>query len=281
MSPKFQTIIDFCKKNWKQTILAAFAVIICLVAAFFVISRIPSNSSTVNSQEDIKTKEIKKIEFKTNGVINSKFISKFLKLKSGTSLYSVDVFEIKKNLESIKQIRHALVTRKFPDTLSITINERTPILKIAARDGEKKKIFLIDEEDGEIFESECYSNEKLKDLFFAEINLPKNKEIGQTFEPIDKIFIITNFLKIIQLKHNKLYSQITSVSLKRYDPRPGALWSRIELKTKIVKTIVFSDSNFADQLEKLDYILSDPNIIKLLPLKKIDLSNPNNVVINN
>ena len=281
MSPKFQTIVDFCKRNVKQAVMAAIAVIICSVAGFFVISRMMPSSSPVPSQEDMKNNVIKRIEFKTNGVINSKFISKFLKLKSGTSLYAIDVFEIKTNLESIKQIRQASVERKFPDTLCIAINERMPILKIAARDGEKKKIFLIDEEDGEIFESKCYTSEKLKDLFFAEINLAKNKENGQTFEPIDKIATVTNFLKIIQLKHDKLYAQITSVSLKRYDPRPGALWSRIELKTKIVKTLVFSDSNFADQLEKLDYILSDPNIIKLLPLKKIDLSNPNNVVINN
>lgn len=280
MFKKLADIFRKFAKSAKIIVLILFSIALVGTITYFVYDMFILAEPAISS-EKLKQSELKKIEFKTDGVIDSKFISKILRLKNGMSLYEINIFDIKKKLENISQVRQAFVERRFPGTLFIALNERQPLLKIAVKDGEFKKIFLVDESDGEFFESACYSPEKLKDYFFAEVNLAKEKTDGKIFEPIGNVFPVVNFLKLLKMKYPKINAQVTSISLKRYDSRPGALWSRIELKTKIVKSIVFSDKNFSDQLDKLDYIINDPNIIKLMPLKKIDLSNPTNVVIKN
>ena len=60
----------------------------------------------------------------------------------GIPIYSLNIDDIRKRIEDNPWIKIALVERKLPDTLSVTITERTPIAIWQF----KQKLYLIDEE---------------------------------------------------------------------------------------------------------------------------------------
>ncbi|MDI9634551.1 FtsQ-type POTRA domain-containing protein [Kamptonema cortianum] len=75
-------------------------------------------------------------------------ILKTASLSRGKSLLSIDLLEIKKNLEEIPWVNAASVERRFPDTLFVRISEREPV----AIWQNKAKIYLVDRE-GELIET--------------------------------------------------------------------------------------------------------------------------------
>ncbi|MBX9786911.1 MAG: FtsQ-type POTRA domain-containing protein [Alphaproteobacteria bacterium] len=75
-------------------------------------------------------------------------ILKTASLSRGKSLLSIDLLEIKKNLEEIPWVNAASVERRFPDTLFVRISEREPI----AIWQDKAKTYLVDRE-GELIET--------------------------------------------------------------------------------------------------------------------------------
>lgn len=64
----------------------------------------------------------------------------------GIPIYSLNIDDIRKRIEDNPWIKIALVERKLPDTLSVTITERTPIAIWQF----KQKLYLIDEEGNRI-----------------------------------------------------------------------------------------------------------------------------------
>lgn len=75
-------------------------------------------------------------------------ILKTASLSRGKSLLSIDLLEIKKNLEEIPWVNAASVERRFPDTLFVRISEREPV----AIWQNKAKTYLVDRE-GELIET--------------------------------------------------------------------------------------------------------------------------------
>ncbi len=63
-------------------------------------------------------------------------------IKSGESMLMTDIAQIKSNLEQIGWIKEARVTRIFPDTIQISVTERTPLALWRS----KGKLYLIDRE---------------------------------------------------------------------------------------------------------------------------------------
>ena len=75
-------------------------------------------------------------------------ILKTASLSRGKSLLSIDLLEIKKNLEEIPWVNAASVERRFPDTLFVRISEREPV----AIWQNSAKTYLVDRE-GELIET--------------------------------------------------------------------------------------------------------------------------------
>lgn len=75
-------------------------------------------------------------------------ILKTASLSRGKSLLSIDLLEIKKNLEEIPWVNAASVERRFPDTLFVRISEREPVAIWQS----KSKTYLVDRE-GELIET--------------------------------------------------------------------------------------------------------------------------------
>lgn len=77
---------------------------------------------------------------------SSKDIKKCLGALKGDSLFKIDPWAIKEQLEKLPWVHSALVERRFPETLYIRLSEKYPL----ARWQHQKKIDLIDERGGVI-----------------------------------------------------------------------------------------------------------------------------------
>lgn len=78
--------------------------------------------------------------------INEEEIIHAINGEYGVPIYSLNIDDIRKRIEDNPWIKIALVERKLPNTLSVTITERTPIAIWQF----KQKLYLIDEEGNRI-----------------------------------------------------------------------------------------------------------------------------------
>ena len=69
----------------------------------------------------------------TDGVLSQKWVADTLALPKGASLMALDLRALRDRLLSHGQIRVAVLTRSFPDTIVVTLQERSPVARIQAR----------------------------------------------------------------------------------------------------------------------------------------------------
>lgn len=73
--------------------------------------------------------------------INHRTLTKLTGFQKGESIFSYDLAEIKKNLESLPEVRRVSLTRRLPGTLSINLEERSPVAKLKTNGA----LYIIDE----------------------------------------------------------------------------------------------------------------------------------------
>ncbi len=64
------------------------------------------------------------------GRLGARHIIEYAKVKEGQNLFELDLEAIRSDLESAPLIRSALVQRKLPSTLEISISERVPVARV-------------------------------------------------------------------------------------------------------------------------------------------------------
>lgn len=77
-------------------------------------------------------------------------ISKLLKIKPGTPIFSISLQDIKRRLEAIEWIKYVIVERNLPNAIHISVVERTPI----ALGQKDRKLYIIDDEGAIINEKD-------------------------------------------------------------------------------------------------------------------------------
>ncbi|MCP5375165.1 MAG: FtsQ-type POTRA domain-containing protein [Rickettsiaceae bacterium] len=96
----------------------------------------------------------------------------------GVPIYSLSIDDIRKRIEDNPWIKMALVERKLPNTLSVTITERTPIAIWQF----KQKLYLIDEEGNRISSKNI---EKFGDLIHV-VGQDANVYARSLYEDLEK-----------------------------------------------------------------------------------------------
>ena len=82
--------------------------------------------------EDIlgsKGAQIKRIEFKTDGLATAEWLKGRLKISPDARLGEVNIFALKSALESLSQIESASVERAYPDALKITLTDTEVVIE--------------------------------------------------------------------------------------------------------------------------------------------------------
>ena len=116
-------------------------------------------------------------------------ISKLLKIKPGTPIFSISLQDIKRRLEAIEWIKYVIVERNLPNAIHISVVERTPI----ALGQKDRKLYIIDDEGAIINEKD------IKDHLHLPIIIGDGAEI-----------YASSLIKMLKIEPN-LFKHITSI----------------------------------------------------------------------
>lgn len=235
---------------------------ICLVLGAYTLYK----NSYFEEIFSVKSESIKRVEFKTDGLTTSKWLNAYLAIPKDTKLAELNIFEIKRNLESLGQIRTASVERVYPDVLRITLTEQKPFMKLFTEVSGMPKMYIMTS-DGEFFEPSCVPPEMID-------SMPKL----EGFTPIFNGRVPNNY---------KSASKLASFMSSAYEfmPNESRNWHRIDvsdfdrLTLPLLKVItdsdieiIFAPRDYKKQFDRLEYILRYQKENPLTIIKRIDLS---------
>jgi cell division protein FtsQ len=185
----------------------------------------------------------------TGGVLTTQWVTDALALPKSASLMALDLTALRDKLLSFPQVRAAVLTRSFPDTLVVTLQERTPVARVQADDGSGAIKHLLVARDGTVYDGFNYDRLMLAGLpWLNDIRLVRS---GTGFAPIAGMEDVATLLSTAQLQAPHLYRDWLIVSLARLADQ-----DEIIVKAQNNEEIVFSrKEDFFRQVAQLDSIL--------------------------
>ena len=195
---------------------------------------------------------IRDFALRTDGVLDKAWVQRTLALPKTSSLMDVDLADLKRRLEESGQVSKAVIERKFPDVLVVTLQERTPVSRVMALvAGGAPAVFMVSR-DGMVYSGFGYDVTMTNALPF--IDGVKLSREGAGFARIEGMDSVADLLGTAQASVPALYHSFKIVSLARF-----ALDRTLLVKSTEVEQITFGSSqdSFYRQLARLDYILGE------------------------
>jgi hypothetical protein len=199
---------------------------------------------------------VREVVLITDGVLTQQWVKGVLVLPKQTSLMALDLPALRDKLLLHGQVRSAVLTRNFPDTLVVSLQERSPVVRIQASEGfGSTKQFLV-AKDGVVYEGLNYDRKLIASLPWLDgVRLVKN---GSGFTPIAGMADVSTLLSTAQLQAPQLYRSWLVVSLARL-----AEADEITVKSHDVLQIIFSrNRDFYKQVAQLDHIIDATRAIE-------------------
>lgn len=226
------------------------------------------------------TLPLRSLRFSSDGTITGRWLAKALAIKKNVLLSEIDVFALKKRLLEFSQIRDACIEKQFPNSISIKVNERHPLLKFVIKNNGREELLFVDSQDGSIFMAACMPKSLILATPYTELKLEKSKKSPLGIRGVEGIKAVEHLIKTLRIEYPEIYGQIRKFSLKKYDHRSGATWSRMEVFLKNGQIIEFSPRDIDVQLLNLDYLMHERDLAHM-NIKKVDLAKINSVIIEN
>ncbi|HET7536956.1 MAG TPA: FtsQ-type POTRA domain-containing protein [Candidatus Didemnitutus sp.] len=196
----------------------------------------------------VKSERVRGITLDTDGMLPKQWVESVLALPPRATLMELDLPQLRDRLAAQGQVRVAVVSRAFPDTLAVTLKERTPVARVQVEDsaGTPKQLFVA--KDGVVYEGVNYDKQMVASLPWLDgIKLTR---AGNGYAPVPGMEDVANLLTTAQLQAPHLYRGWMIVSLARLADR-----NEIVVKSQDIAEIVFSrKEDFFKQLAQLDYI---------------------------
>ncbi len=189
---------------------------------------------------------------RTDGVLDKGWVQRTLALSKTTSLMEVDLAVLKHALEESGQVSKAVIERRFPDVLVVTLQERTPVARVMARISGAAPVAFMVSRDGTVYSGSGYDGEMTEALPF--IDGVKLAREGAGFTRIEGMDAVADLLGTAQASAPALYHSFKVVSLARF-----GLDRTLTVKSTDVEVITFGSSqdSFYRQIARLDYILAE------------------------
>lgn len=209
---------------------------------------------------------VKEIALVTDGMLTKKWTTEVLALPKGTSLMALDLQALRDKLLAHGQVRVAVLTRSFPDTLAVTLHERTPVARIQASEGFGLTRQLLVAKDGVAYEGRDYDRQLIDSLPWLDgVRLVKS---GAGYAPIAGMAEVSALLSTAQLQAPHLYRSWLIVSLARLE-----LADEILVKAQDVPQIIFSRKrDFYKQVAQLDYVIDASHLLPEPGLQSVNLT---------
>lgn len=221
-----------------------------------------------------KAEPIKDVLLVTDGVLDHAWLTTTLALPKGISLLQLDLQGLRSRVLATGQVRTATLTRNFPDTLAVTISERSPVARIRAafRDGTQRELLVA--RDGVVFQGVAFDPAMVETLPWLE-GFSLARQNGN-FLPIPGMETVAELLAKAKLEAEERYRTWEVVSLARL-----RLDGEIEIRTQAGTRIIFGTrDDYFPQLARLDLLLDTAE--KAQPNKtlgEIDLTLGSKVVV--
>ena len=214
-----------------------------------------------------KTVAVKNFELTTDaeGVLDSTWLRQALALPKTASLMELDLEQLRGRLLASGQVSTASLTRKFPDTLTVRLTERKPILRVKAQLGEGEARTLLVARDGVVFEGFGFSVDRLAELPWLD-GVRLVRQDGK-IRPIEGLKPVADLLARARLEAGHLYAtwQVVSLAHLEFD-------QEIEVRATGGTVLVFAAGrDFFPQLAKLDSLWERFANLPVPP-SRIDLS---------
>jgi cell division protein FtsQ len=189
---------------------------------------------------------------RTDGVLDKTWVRRTLELPETASLMELDLADLKRRLEESRQVSKAVIERRFPDILGITLQERTPVAQVMALIGDAAPVSFMVSRDGTVYSGSGYDPAMAGGLPY--IDGVKLVREGAAFARIEGMEAVADLLGTAQVSAPGLYRSFRIVSLARF-----ALDRTLAVKSTEVDVITFgaSQDSFYRQLARLDYILEE------------------------
>ncbi|MDF3058343.1 MAG: cell division protein FtsQ [Rariglobus sp.] len=195
---------------------------------------------------------IRDFAVRTDGVLDKNWVQRTLALPKEASLMELDLVDLKRRLEESGQVSKAVIERRFPDVLVVTLQERVPVTRVMALIGDAAPVVFLVSRDGTVYSGFSYDTGMTDSLPF--IDGVKLLREGTGFVRIDGMDAVADLLGTAQASAPALYRSFKVVSLARF-----ALDRTLTVKSTEVEVITFgaSQDSFYRQLARLDYILDE------------------------
>lgn len=212
------------------------------------------------------SKPISKIEFKTDGAISGEWLNSYLKIKKGTKLADVNIFEIKQMLDMLSQIKTSQVERIYPDTLRITISEHKPSAKILLKVDYQNRLYAISS-SGFFFSPISIDEEILDKLKYIEgIKIVFEGSVPARYKSIQKLM---EFINAVKLRLPDEYEKWHAINVSEIESITLPL---ITITDKNGIKYIFKVGEYSRQLDRLEYILKYMKDNPIDNIEKIDLT---------
>ncbi len=207
----------------------------------------------------VHSEPVREVVLITDGVLTRDWTVQRLALPKAASLMVLDLPALRDRLLASGQVRVAVLTRDFPDTLVVTLQERTPVARVQAADSQGVAKQLLVAKDGVVYDGINCDREMLARLPWLDgIRLVKS---GNGFEPVAGMAEVSALLSTAQLQAPHLYREWLIVSLARLAGR-----DEIVVKAQEVPEIVFSRKrDFYKQIAQLDSVIDAAHRLETVP----------------
>lgn len=199
----------------------------------------------------VKSEPLRTIRLTTDGVLDLAWIERRLELPKGVTLMELDLLRLQRLLLSDAQVRTAVLTRKFPDTLVASIQERTPVGRLRVADAYGVSEDYLVSRDGMVFPGANFAPALLTSLPWLDGIRLQRSTTG--FVPVAGMETVADLFATAQAYVPQLYRNWRIVSLERLE-RDG----EIVVKTTDPMEIVFGmRDDFFKQVALLDSVLAE------------------------
>lgn len=193
----------------------------------------------------VKANPIEEIVLLTDGVLSDEWINRRLQIPAEAGLMEIDLQAIKARLEADGQVAAATISRRFPSTLVVSLNERSPVARLVTRGEEGVPVVHLVAVDGVVYRGFGYDPDLIERMPFLDgIRLVRR---GEGFAPVSRLDDVASLFALAEQIAPHLARQWRIVALDR---RPF-----IVLRTREVDEIIFEPGSYRRQLARLDYIL--------------------------
>jgi hypothetical protein len=217
----------------------------------------------------VRALPLREVVLITDGPLTDHWLQSRLQLPAEIGLMEIDMRELRARIESHGQVRSAVITRNFPDSLIVTLQERTPVARLMADLGGRPEMLMVSRE-GAVYQGYGYDSLMVSNLPFLDgIRLARAEQGG--FQPLEGIERLADLLMLAQQEAPHLYRSWRVVSLKE---RP-----RLIVRSREIAEIVFEPDNFRRQLARLDYIVDHFRSEGSGAIDRVDLSLGNQVAV--